>query len=181
LTWKAAVFGIAVIFGGCPKRQTGPQVVYVPTPPPAATPSQSDQSIVVQAPAPPAPLEAKQDSAPQTTPEPAPSKPPRPRPTEAKARPDEPPGAEVPALQSAISAGQATALQGQVMRLQQGIEKRILVLSREWLSPSQRGTLEGARSFLQQSQKALQEADLQRAYNLAQKADIIVASLEQPR
>jgi hypothetical protein len=87
----------------------------------------------------------------------------------------------VPALQSAISSGQATELQGQVVRLQQGIEKRILVLSREWLSPSQRGTLEGARSFLQQSQKALQESDLERAYKLAQKADILVASLEQPR
>ena len=135
----------------------------------------------MQAPAPPAPLETKQDSAPQTPPEPTPSKPERPKPTEAKARPDEPPAAEVPALQSAISSGQATALQGQVVRLQQGIEKRILVLSREWLSPSQRSTLEGARGFLQGSQKALQESDLQRAYNLAHKADIIVASLEQTR
>jgi hypothetical protein len=70
-------------------------------------------------------------------------------------------------------------LQGQVVRLQQGIEKRILVLSREWLSASQRGTLEGARGFLQQSQKALQESDLQRAYNLAHKADLLVISLEQ--
>lgn len=181
MSWKAAIFGIAVIFGGCPKRQTGPQVVYVPTPPPAATPSQSDQSIVVQAPAPPVPVETKQEAPQQAPPEPVPSKPSRPKRVETKAPPEESPGAEVPALQSAISSGQATALQGQVVRLQQGIEKRILVLSHEWLSPSQRGTLEGARGFLQQSQRALQESDLQRALNLAQKADQIVASLEQPR
>jgi hypothetical protein len=70
-------------------------------------------------------------------------------------------------------------LQGQVVKLQHEIEKRILVLSREWLSPSQRGTLEGARGFLQNSHKALQEADYQRALILAQKADLLVASLEQ--
>jgi outer membrane biosynthesis protein TonB len=170
-----------VIFGGCPKRQTGPQVVYVPTPPPAATPSQSDQSIVVQAPAPPAPLEAKPDSAPQTPPEPTPNKPARPKRAESKAPPEEPPGAEVPALQSAISSGEATALQGQVVRLQEGIEKRILVLNREGLSPSQRKMLDDARGFLQQSQKALQKLDLDLAYNWAHKADQVVASLEQPR
>lgn len=91
----------------------------------------------------------------------------------------EKPSADVPALQSAISTGQASALQGQVVKLQEAIEKRILLLSREWLSPSQRGTLEGARGFLQQSQKALHESDLQRAYNLAHKADLLVSSLEQ--
>lgn len=175
------MFGIAVIFGGCPKRQTLQRVVYVPTPPPAATPSQSDQSIIVQAPAPPVPLEAKPQAPPPAPPEPAPTKPSRPRRAETKAPPEEPPGAEVPALQPAISSGQATALQEQVVRLQEGIEKRITILSREALSPSQRGTLEGARGFLQQSQRAFQESDLQRALNLAQKADLIVASLEQPR
>jgi hypothetical protein len=110
--------------------------------------------------------------------EPAPDRPSPPKPQETKAPPAEP-SAEVPALQSAISSGQATALQGQVVKLQQGIEKRILLLSREWLSPSQRSTLEGARGFLQQSQRALQESDLQRAYNLAHKADVLVVSLEQ--
>jgi hypothetical protein len=91
----------------------------------------------------------------------------------------EKPSAEVPALQSAISSGQASALQEQVVKLQEAIEKRILLLSREWLSSSQRSTLEGARGFLQQSQKALHESDLQRAYNLAHKADLLVSSLEQ--
>lgn len=87
--------------------------------------------------------------------------------------------ADVPALQSGLSSSRATELQDQVVRLQQGIEKRILRLSREWLSPAQRSTLEGARGFLQQSQRALQESDLQRAYNLAHKADLLVISLEE--
>ena len=156
----------------------GPQIVYVPTPPPAATPSQAESTMVVQAPAPPAPPEVHHETPEPASPEPAPVKQPSPRRTEVKAPPEEPP-AEVPALQSAISSGHATQLQGQVVKLQQGIEKRILLLSREWLSPSQRGTLEGARGFLQQSQKALQESDLQRAYNLAHKADLLVVSIEQ--
>lgn len=172
---------MAVVFGGCPKRQTGPHVVYVPSPPPAATSSQSDQSIIVQAPAPPAPLETKPEVPRPVPPEPAPSKPSPPRRAETKAPPEEPPGAEVPALQSAISSGQATALQEQVVRLQEGIEKRIVALSRESLSPSQRRMLDDARGFLQQSQKSLQKLDLDLAYNWAHKADQVVASLEQPR
>lgn len=63
--------------------------------------------------------------------------------------------------------------------MQQEIEKRIVSLSREWLSPSQRATLEGARGFLQNSHRALQESDLQRAFLLADKADQLVGSLEQ--
>ncbi len=172
---------MAVICGGCPKRQTGPQVVFVPSPPPAATSSQSDQSIIVQAPAPPAPLEAKPVVAQPAPPEPAPSKPSPPRRAETKAPPEEPPGAEVPALQSAISPGQAIVLQGQIVQLQQGIEKRIDALSRGSLSPSHRKMLDDARGFLQQSQKSLQKSDLDLAYQWARKADLVVASLEQPR
>ena len=168
---------MAMIFGGCPKRQTGPQIVYVPTPPPAATPSQSTQALVIQAPAPPAPAEISPELPPPAAPEPAPpSHTPYRRP-EAKAPQREP--ADVPALQSGLSSGRATELRNQIIKLQNGIEERILRLSREWLSPAQRGTLEGARGFLQQSQRALQESDLQRAFNLAHKADLLVTSLEQ--
>lgn len=167
-----------MIFGGCPKRQTGPKVVYVPTPPPAAKPAQSDQTIVVQAPAPPAPSEVNQKAPQPVAQEPEPVRHRRARRAEVKPPPEEP-AAEVPALQSAISSGQASELQGQVIKLQEGIEKRILRLTREWLSPSQRETLQGARGFLQQSQKALEESDLQRAYNLAHKSDLLVVSIEQ--
>ena len=157
----------------------GPKVVYVPTPPPAATPSQSDQSLIVQAPPPPTPQHVPPLPAPRVEEETPPTEPPRPRRQEAKAAPEEPPAAEVPALQSGISPGQATALQGQVIRMQQEIEKRIVTLSREWLSPSQRATLDGARGFLQNSHRALQESDFQRAFTLADKADQLVRSLEQ--
>lgn len=70
-------------------------------------------------------------------------------------------------------------MRDQVVKLQQGIENRISRLSREWLSSGQRSTLEGARGFLQQSERALQESDLKRAFNLAHKADLLVNSLEQ--
>ncbi len=133
----------------------------------------------MQAPPPPVSAEIKPPAPAPAPSEPVPSRPPRPRRAEAKTPPEEEPTAEVPALESAISSRQASALQGQVVKLQQAIEQRILHLSREWLSPSQRGTLEGARGFLQQSQRALQESDLQRAYNLAHKADLLVVSLEQ--
>lgn len=96
-----------------------------------------------------------------------------------EAKPTESQPAEVPALQSGLSSGRADALRNQIVKLQNGIDERILRLSREWLSPPQRGTLEAARGFLQQSQKALQEEDLQRASNLAHKADLLVKSLQQ--
>ncbi len=166
-----------MIFGGCPKRQTGPKIVYVPTPPPAATPSQQTQAVVIQAPAPPAPVVIVPELPPPATPEPAHrSLAPYRRP-EVKAPRQEP--ADVPALQSGLNSGRATELRNQIIKLQNGIEERIVRLSREWLTPAQRGTLEGARGFLQQSQRALEESDLQRADNLAHKADLLISTIEQ--
>lgn len=172
------VCSIAVVFGACAKKQTGPQIVYVPTPPPVAAPAQSGQSMVVQAPAPESPQKAPPPPVIVPTREPAPEPHYRRRRPESKA-PVQKPAADVPALQSGISSGQASALESRVVKLQQDIEKRVQTLSKEWLSPAQRGTLEGARGFLQQSQRALQQSDLQRAYNLAHKANLLVDSLEQ--
>ena len=42
-----------------------------------------------------------------------------------------------------------------------------------------RKTLEDARLFLNQSRKALEGGDLQRAFNLARKASLLVEALEQ--
>ncbi len=42
-----------------------------------------------------------------------------------------------------------------------------------------RKTLEDARMFLNQSRKALEGSDLQRAFNLARKASLLVDALEQ--
>ena len=63
--------------------------------------------------------------------------------------------------------------------MQQQIQERSTALSREWLSPTERETLEGARGFLQQSLRALQESDLHRASNLAHKAYLLVEAIEQ--
>ena len=136
--------------------------------------------MVVQAPTPPTPTETAPQTLPRVTPEPPPSRAPHPKRAEVKSPPEEE-TAEVPALQSALSPSQASELRSRVLRLQEGIEKRITLLSKEWLSPGERSTLEGARGFLQQSQKALQESDLQRADNLAHKADVLVTSVEQSR
>ena len=172
------VCSIAVIFGGCAKKQTGPQIVYVPAPPPAAAPSQSGGSMVVRAPAPAVPREVPPEPVLIQPREPAPEHHSHHRRPESKA-PAQKPAAVVPALKSGISSGQATKLESRVVKLQQDIEKRIDTLSREWLSPAQRGTLEGARGFLQSSQRAVKASDFQRAYNLAHKADLLVVSLEQ--
>lgn len=166
------------MFGGCPKRQTGPQIVYVPTPPPAATPSKSNEALVIQVPTPPAiPAEITPGLPPPAAPEPTPRSHIRYHHPETKASQQEP--VDVPALKSALSSGQAADLRNQIVKMQNGIEERIVRLSREWLSPAQRDTLGGARGFLEQSQRALQESDLQRAFNLVHKADLLISSLEQ--
>lgn len=133
--------------------------------------------MVIQEPAPPAPAETVHEPAPLPLAEPAPRKHVYYRRPQIKPRPQEP--ADVPALQSGLSSNQENALRDQVVKLQQGIQNRISRLSREWLSSAQRSTLLGARGFLQQSERALNESDLKRAFNLAHKADLLVNSLEQ--
>jgi hypothetical protein len=133
--------------------------------------------MVISAPAPQTSAEIAPDLSPPVAPEPASPTHARYRRPEAKAPEQEP--ADVPAIESGLSTGRATELRGQIVKLQNDIEERIVRLSRAWLSPAQRSTLEGARGFLQQSQRALRESDLQRASNLAHKADLLVTSLEQ--
>jgi hypothetical protein len=53
-------------------------------------------------------------------------------------------------------------------------------LQRGKLTGATRRTLEDARTFLAQSEKALSDDDLQRARNLANKAALLVSALEQP-
>jgi hypothetical protein len=84
-------------------------------------------------------------------------------------------------MEPAGSSAQESELRSRVVQTQQQIEGRITTLSREWLSPTEREVLEGARGFLQQSLRALNESDLQRASNLAHKADLLVEAIEQSR
>lgn len=73
--------------------------------------------------------------------------------------------------------GQPTALERRVRELQAGVEHRIAMLSLG-LTGSDRRTLEDARSFLAQSNRASEDGDWQRAWVLAEKARLIVAALE---
>lgn len=177
MSWKVIVCSIAIIFGGCPKRHAGPRIVYIPAPPPAASPSESTQAIVVQGPAPSVPAKVPPAPAPPVAHKTVPIKHAHHRVPQTRAPKPEP--ANVPALQSGISPRRETELRDDVVNLQREIEKKISRLSQEQLSQSQQDTLDGARGFLQQSQRALQQSDLQRASNLAHKADLLVISLQQ--
>lgn len=79
------------------------------------------------------------------------------------------------------STARAAELRSRVRQWQQQIEGRIALLSRQGLSPTEREVLDGARGFLQQSVRALNESDFQRASNLAHKADLLVEAIEQSR
>ena len=95
------------------------------------------------------------------------------------AAPAEPPAAvEIPALEPRQTQG--PALRGQILGRQNDLQARIEKLARaNKLSATGRKTLEDARTFLAQSGKALEEGDLQRSLNLAWKASLLVAALEQ--
>jgi hypothetical protein len=90
----------------------------------------------------------------------------------------EPPPEAVPALGPRESTAQEAALRQQIQRLQEDVRQRLARLNEARLSPSERKTLEDARTFFAQSTRALESGDLQRALNLARKASLLVAALE---
>ncbi len=73
---------------------------------------------------------------------------------------------------------QEVALRQQILGLQEDVQRRIAEVSRLRLSGSDQRTLEDARTFLDQSIKALGTSDLHRALNLVRKASLLVAALE---
>lgn len=87
--------------------------------------------------------------------------------------------APVPALQPRESPQQQNELQNKVLQLQQAVKGRIAVLERTQMADLDRKTLNGARSFVVQSDRALKSGDQQRAFNLARKASLLVDALEQ--
>jgi len=89
-----------------------------------------------------------------------------------------PPTPQVPSLEPRESSAQETALRRQIQGLQDDVRQRIAKLSRAGLSGADRKTLDDARTFFAQSTRALEEADLQRALNLARKASLLVSALE---
>jgi len=90
----------------------------------------------------------------------------------------EPPTPQVPSLEPRESSAQEAALRRQIQGLQDDVRQRIAKLSRARLSGADRKTLDDARTFFAQSTRALNDADLQRALNLARKASLLVSALE---
>jgi len=97
---------------------------------------------------------------------------------ETPAATESPPTPQVPSLEPRESSAQEAALRRQIQALQDDVRQRIAKLSRAGLSGADRKTLEDARTFFAQSTRALNDADLQRALNLARKASLLVSALE---
>jgi len=176
---------LALLIGGCSKRQAPPRIVYTPAPPAAAAPASTEPSPTMVIEEPPPPAEPVQVSTPEATPD----KTTRPRrrvlrteppavSTEPPEAPETPP-AEVPALEPRESSAQETALRRQIQALQEDVRGRLARIKEAKLSEADRKTLEDARTFFAQSNRALEEGDLQRALNLARKASLLAAALEQ--
>ncbi len=182
-----SVCTLLLLFGGCPKRQTTPRIVYVPSPPPQAAPSEqasqtNQQVLVIEEPAPPPETE---QAAPQAPPAPQPShhrrRAPRaatPADTETAPETVEEPLVEVPALEPGESGAQEAALRSKIQAMQDSVRQRMSRLNEARLTPTERKTLEDARTFFTQSLHALEGGDLQRALNLAHKASLLVSAVE---
>jgi len=177
---------LALFIGGCPKRQAPTRIVYVPPPPPAATQPSAEgrPSMVIEEPAPPEEPPAPSPQ-PTTNPEPAQRRRRvlrREAPAAAAENTPEttepPPTPQVPSLEPRESSAQEAALRRQIQALQEDVRQRIAKLSRAGLSGADRKTLDDARTFFAQSARALNDADLQRALNLARKASLLVSALE---
>jgi len=139
--------------------------------------------MVIEEPAPP---EEPPAPSPQPTSQPEPARRPRrrlrtePPAAAAENTPEttEPPTPQVPSLEPRESSAQEAALRRQIQGLQDDVRQRIAKLSRAGLSGADRKTLDDARTFFAQSTRALSDADLQRALNLARKASLLVSALE---
>jgi hypothetical protein len=170
----SAVWSLALLFGGCPQRQTAPRIVYIPVPPATAQPPVTTATLVIQQPAPPATL-------PLPTPAPAASvRRPRSVRTKRAAPPAAVEQAPVPQLGPRESPAQENALRNSVIRLQRAVERDINRLDRSGLPESELSALGGARVFLAESIRALQDNDPQTALNLVRKAQLLVQALEKP-
>ena len=180
---------LVFLFGGCPKRQTTPRVVYVQQAPsvslpasstaqagnetltiqePAATPVAESTPTVSAAPPPPAPQSAKKpknvkpvrDSSEKVTAEvPAPA-----QDTEAPLQ-LEPQGSEVQALEIGKHVEDLSAELADLGR-------------RTDLTEDQYRTINDALTFCTQSRNALSQHDLLRANQLAQKADLLIKAVQ---
>jgi hypothetical protein len=85
----------------------------------------------------------------------------------------------VPSLEPQSGAGESEALQSQLQSQNGEIKRRIDELHKSAdLTATERRTLKDANSFWSQSVAALQDRDLLRARELAQKASLLLTALE---
>jgi outer membrane biosynthesis protein TonB len=161
--------------------------VYVPSAPPAATQvpaAEGAPAMVIEEPAPPEPpaTPPPETTTSKETPHPhrrVLHKEPPPEDTETTPETTEPPlPPQVPSLEPRESHAEEEGLRRQIQGLQDDVRQRIAKLNLAGLSGADRKTLDDARTFFAQSTRALNEADLQRALNLARKASLLVLALE---
>lgn len=159
------------------------RVVYAPAPPvaSAAKPAEESGSLVVEEPLPPEPAEVAptESSSPRTAPRRRRPRTETPAASETTTEAVEPLPVEVPTLEPRGSPEQQTALRQQILDLQERLRQRSARFDRLRLSSQARKTLDDARTFLAQSERALLDGDLGRAHNLANKASLLVSALEQ--
>jgi hypothetical protein len=172
---------LALVIGGCPKRQTVTRVIYTPAPPGVGSPTSetSAGTLLIQEPAAPEPVA---EPIPEATPEPPPKPPPRRRTTETTApaaEPETPEPVAVPALEPHETPAQQSDLKRQVITLEQNVQQRIAVIEQKH-SPSIDGKALGeARAFLNRSREELKKGNLHLALNFAQKASLLADAAEQ--
>jgi len=178
--WTSACC-MALLIGGCPKRQSGPRLVYVAPPPAASSAGSAADSgtWVIEEPAPPEETIHTSEAPPPTPPPPLKS--PKPRPSGVAAEPptdrEEPSSVGPPPLERADSAGGPD--RQTIDTTQKRLSQRIDEFEHGPLSDTELRTLGEVRAFLEQSKRALKDGDLRRADNLAHKADLLITALEQ--
>jgi hypothetical protein len=184
----------ALLIGGCPKRQTGPHIVYVQPPSAVSTAKQglkTQEMLTIDAP-PPAPAAARptQQTAVSSAPQNAPAthnKTTVPR-GDAKATPatpePAPPADATPAADTAqaplLEPASPDSSEEQIRVQESDVRHRIDSLSSaNYSTAADRQILEDAKSFVAQSEQALKAHDLLRAQELAEKAGLLLGALEQ--
>ncbi|HEY6290701.1 MAG TPA: hypothetical protein VI455_03950 [Terriglobia bacterium] len=183
---------LALLIGGCPKRQTTPRVVYVQASPqasatgtnPAAT--GSTETLTIEEPPPPPATEPAAKPVPVVTAQPTPAAPRRrprtdshegegtlaPADTTGPADVPEPPQLEPLSSNSPENETRDLQARQEQMRGQIGdLEKN------PGLSESDRRTLRDAEAFLSQSRRALDDHNLLRARELANKASQLLSAV----
>jgi hypothetical protein len=183
---------LALLIGGCPKRQASPRIVYVPPSPPRAAMQapgpESPPLMVIEEPPPPEPAVATPKPGTQTPTDTDTDTAPKSHRTQHRSQlppapgsapeTDEEPSPPLPSLAPQESSSEQATQRREILGLQDDVQKRIAKLGAADLSAVNRKTLEDAKGFIAQSTQALNEADLQRALMLARKASLLVSALE---